>query len=130
MKSYAYPTLGKLPVADVTTEAVLRVLDPIWTTKTETATRLRQRIEVVLDWAKARKLITGDNPASLKGGLGQLLPKARKFTKVKHHPAVPYMQVYAFVRALRVKGGVGPKALEFMLLTASHGRGGRAYEKR
>jgi integrase len=119
LEAYAYPSLGKLPVAQVTTEAVLRVLDPIWTTKTETATRVRQRIETVLDWAKARKLISGDNPASLKGGLGQLLPKARKVTKVQHQPALPYLETYAFVQALRSKRGIGPRALEFLLLTAA-----------
>ncbi len=119
LETYAYPTLGKLPVANVTTEAVLRVLDPIWTTKTETATRVRQRIETVLDWAKARKMMSGDNPASLKGGLGQLLPQARKVTKVKHQPALPFRESYAFVQALRTKRGVGPKALEFLLLTAA-----------
>jgi integrase len=119
LETYAFPTLGKLPVAIVTTEAVHKVLDPIWTTKTETATRVRQRIETVLDWAKARKLISGDNPASLKGGLAQLLPKARKITKVKHQPALPYRQVHAFAQALRTKRGVGPKALTFLLLTAA-----------
>lgn len=119
LETYAYPTLGKLPVAQVTTEAVLRVLDPIWTTKTETATRVRQRIETVLDWAKARKMMSGDNPASLKGGLGQLLPKARKVMKVKHQPALPFRESYAFVQALRAKRGIGPKALEFLLLTAA-----------
>lgn len=119
LKTYAFPVIGTLPVDQVTTEHMLEVLEPIWTTKTETATRLRQRIETVLDWAKARKLVSGENPASLKGGLGQLLPKARKIKKVKHHPAVPYQQVHVFVRQLREKQGVAGKALEFLLLTAS-----------
>lgn len=119
LKTYAYPVMGKLPVDQVTMELVLEVLEPIWTTKTETATRLRQRIETVLDWAKARKLRTGDNPASLKGGLGQLLPKASKIAKVKHQPALPYQQVHAFVQALREKKGVSPKAFEFLILTAA-----------
>jgi integrase len=100
-------------------ELVLQVLEPIWTTKTETASRLRQRIETVLDWAKARKLRTGDNPASLKGGLGQLLPKASKIAKVRHQPALPYQQVHAFVQELRAKRGISPKALEFLILTAT-----------
>lgn len=119
LKTYAYPVLGNLPVDQVTMELVLEVLEPIWTTKTETATRLRQRIETVLDWAKARKLVMGDNPASLKSGLGQLLPKASKIAKVKHQPALPYQQVHAFVQALRQKKGISPKAFEFLILTAA-----------
>jgi integrase len=119
LKTYAYPSLGKLPVDQITMEQVLGVLEPIWTTKTETASRVRQRIETVMDWAKARKLFTGDNPASLKGGLGQLLPKARKIAKVKHQPALPYQEVNAFVQALRDKRGISPKAFEFLILTAA-----------
>ena len=112
LKTYAYPSLGSLPVEQITMEQVLAVLEPIWTTKTETATRVRQRIETVMDWAKARKLFTGDNPASLKGGLGQLLPKASKIAKVQHQPALPYLQINAFVQALRAKRGLSPKAFE------------------
>lgn len=119
LKTYAYPIIGNLPVDQVTMELVLQILEPIWTTKTETATRLRQRIETVLDWAKARKLRAGDNPASLKGGLGQLLPKASKIAKVKHQPALPYQQVHSFVQALRKKKGISPKAFEFLILTAA-----------
>lgn len=119
LQTYAYPMLGKVPVDQITMEQVLAVLEPIWTTKTETATRVRQRIETVLDWAKARKLRSGDNPASLKGGLGQLLPKASKIAKVKHQPALPYQQIHAFVQALRAKNGISPKALEFLILTAA-----------
>lgn len=119
LKTYAYPVLGTVPVDQITMELVLRVLEPIWTTKTETATRLRQRMETVMDWAKARKLASGDNPASLKGGLGQLLPKASKIAKVKHQPALPFQQVHAFVGELRQKKGISPKALEFLILTAA-----------
>ena len=119
LKTYVYPVFGTLPVDQVTMELVLEVLEPIWTTKTETATRLRQRIEIVLDWAKARKLFTGDNPASLKGGLGQLLPKASKIARVKHQPALPYQKAYLFIQALRQKKGISPKALEFLILTAA-----------
>jgi integrase len=119
LKTYAYPSLGKLTVDQITMEQVLRVLEPIWTTKTETATRLRQRIETVMDWAKARKLFVGDNPASLKGGLGQLLPKASKIVKVVHQPALPYQQIHAFVQGLRDKKGISPKAFEFLILTAA-----------
>jgi len=119
LQTYAYPTLGCLPVDQITMERVLAVLEPIWTTKTETASRVRQRIETVMDWAKARKLFAGDNPASLKGGLGQLLPKASKITKVRHQPALPYQQIHAFVQALRPKKGISPKAFEFLILTAA-----------
>lgn len=119
LESYAFPTIGARPVADITTEDVLSILEPIWTKKTETATRVRQRIESVLDWCKARKLVTGDNPASLKGGLGQLLPKSNKVAKVKHQSAVPYLEAHGFIQAIRSKRGVSPKALEFLLLTAA-----------
>lgn len=119
LATYAFPVIGSKAVMEVTMEDVLKVLEPIWTTKTETATRVRQRIETVMDWAKARKLYTGENPASLKGGLGQLLPKASKIAKVEHHPALPYAKVHDFVQALRTKRGVSPKALEFLLLTAA-----------
>lgn len=118
LKTYAYPVIGSVPVDQVAMEQVLEVLEPIWTVKTETATRLRQRIETVLDWAKARKLRDGDNPASLKGGLGQLLPKASKIAKVKHQPALPYQQIYDFVQDLHQKKGISPKAFEFLILTA------------
>lgn len=119
LETYAHPVIGSRLVSEITIEDVLRILEPIWTKKTETATRVRQRIESVLDWCKARKLVTGDNPASLKGGLGQLLPKASKVAKVKHQSAVPYQLVHAFVQSLRHKRGVSPKALEFLLLTAA-----------
>lgn len=119
LKTYAYPSLGKLPVDQITTEHVLAVLEPIWTTKTETATRVRQRIETVMNWAKAKRLLTGENPASLKGGLDELLPKASKIKKVVHQPALPYQQVHDFVQVLRRKKGVSPKAFEFLILTAA-----------
>lgn len=119
LAAYAYPVIGAKAVNDITMEDVLKVLEPIWVTKTETATRVRQRIETVIDWAKARKLYEGENPASLKAGLAQLLPKASKVAKVEHHPALPYVQAHAFVTELRAKKGVSPKALEFLLLTAA-----------
>lgn len=119
LETYAYPAIGSRNVADIQMEDVLRLLEPIWTQKTETATRVRQRIETVMDWCKARKLVSGDNPASLKGGLGQLLPKASKVAKVQHHAALPYTDAHAFVQALRLKKGISPKALEFLILTAA-----------
>jgi integrase len=119
LTTYASPVLGKLAVELITTDLVYKVLDPIWTTKTETATRVRQRIETVLDWCKARGYLKGENPARLKGGLGELLPKAQKIKKVEHHAAIPYPQVYDFVQALRSLKGFAPLALEFALLTAA-----------
>uniref|UniRef100_UPI004047085F tyrosine-type recombinase/integrase n=1 Tax=Mariniflexile sp. TaxID=1979402 RepID=UPI004047085F len=119
LATYASPLLGKMPVDQITTELVHRVLQPIWIKKTETATRVRQRIEVVLDWCKARGYCKGDNPARLKGALGELLPKSQKIKKVEHHAAIPYPQINGFVVALRKEGGSAPLALEFMLLTAA-----------
>jgi integrase len=119
LTTYANPLLGRMPVDLITTELVHKVLQPIWQTKTETATRVRQRIESVLDWCKARGYCKGDNPARLKGALGELLPKSQKIKKVEHHPAIPYRRINEFVTHLRNQGGTAPWALEFMLLTAA-----------
>ena len=117
--TYASPLLGKQPVELITTDLVYKVLEPIWVTKTETATRVRQRIEVVMDWCKARGYLKGENPARLKGALGELLPKSKKIKKVEHHAAIHYTQVHEFVISLRALPGTAPLALEFMLLTAA-----------
>ena len=119
LTTYASPLLGKLPVDHITTDHVYKVLQPIWHTKTETATRVRQRIETVLDWCKARGYCNGDNPARLKGALGQLLPRSQKIKKIEHHAAVPYVQIHDFVQTLRSLKGTAPLALEFALLTAA-----------
>ncbi len=119
LATYASPFLGKQPVELISTDLVYKALEPIWVTKTETATRVRQRIEVVLDWCKARGYLKGENPARLKGGLGELLPKAQKIRKVEHHAAVPYAQIHDFVQTLRSLKGTAPLALEFALLTAA-----------
>ncbi len=119
LNTYAGPILGKMPVELITTELVHKVLQPIWQTKTETATRVRQRIESVLDWCRARGYRHGDNPARLKGALGELLPKSQKIKRIEHHPAIPYNQIHNFVEDLRKQGGSAPLALEFMLLTAT-----------
>lgn len=118
LNEYASPLLGRVSVDSINIELVHKVLQPIWITKTETATRVRQRIETVLDWCKARGYCKGDNPASLKGGLGQLLPKSQKIKKVEHHAALPYQRANEFVTALRSKSSMTSLALEFMLLTA------------
>ena len=119
LTTYASPLLGKMSVDLISTELIHKVLQPIWQTKTETATRVRQRIETVLDWCKARGYCKGDNPARLKGALGELLPKSQKIKKIEHHPAIPYLQINQFVNELRKQGGTAPLALEFILLTAA-----------
>lgn len=119
LATYAAPHIGAKPVADVTTEDVLRILKPIWTTKTETASRLRSRIELVLSYAKAMKWREGENPALWRGHLDALLAPAAKVKKVRHHPALPYGQAAAFMAALRQMPGSGARALEFAILTAT-----------
>lgn len=118
LTTHAYPTIGKLSVAALDTDLVLKVLEPIWVTKAETASRVRQRIETVWDWAKARGYVVGENPARLKGHLDKLLPKTSKIKRVKHHAALPYKQINPFIVALRMQKGSAPLALEFMILTA------------
>lgn len=123
MDSYAgnvcLPIIGRLNVGDIHQEHILAVMQPIWTTKTETATRVRSRIEHVLDWARVRGYRSGDNPARWRGHLDQLLPSPGKIKKVRHHPAVPVNEVQQFYAALRQKKGMSARALEFTLLTAA-----------
>lgn len=119
LNTYASPVFGALPVAAVDTGLVMKVLEPIWTTKTETASRLRGRIENVLGWATVRGYRNGDNPARWRGHLDKLLPMRSKVQKVKHHAAMPYAQLPAFMVELRKREGVAPKALEFIILTAT-----------
>ena len=114
---YVSPVFGSLPVADVTTALVLRVLEPIWTTKTETASRVRGRIEKVLDWCKTQGYRTGDNPAAWRGHLENLLSAPQKTKKVEHHPALPWREVGAFMQALRTMPGTAALATEFIILT-------------
>lgn len=117
--TYASPIIGPLPVKDVELPHVLKVLQPIWTTKTETATRLRQRIEAIIGWATVGKYRSGDNPARWKGNLEHVLPKAAKVKKVVHHPALPWQQIGVFMADLRKAEGMGARALEFAILNAS-----------
>ena len=119
LATYAYPVFGTEPVAAIDTSMVLKVLEPIWNTKTETASRLRGRIESVLDWARVREFRHGENPAHWRGHLDHLLPKRSKVAAVKHHAALPYDQVPAFMASLRAEVGVAARALEFCILTAS-----------
>lgn len=119
LTTYAYPTLGPLSVAALDTGLVLKVLEPIWTTKAETASRVRQRIETVWDWAKARGYVAGENPARLRGHLDKILSKTSKIKRVKHYPALPYKQINPFIATLRKQKGFTPLALEFLILTAA-----------
>jgi len=117
--TYANPVLGKLPVRDIDVGLVYRVLEPIWTTKPETAGRVRGRIEKILGWAKVNDYREGENPARWRDNLDQLLPKLSEVRKVKHHPALPYVELPAFMNKLRLEQGTAARALEFTILTAA-----------
>jgi integrase len=111
-------TIRDLPVSAIDTTLVLRIIEPIWATKTETANRIRGRIEQVIDAAKAKGEFKGENPARWKGHLDHLLPATSKVRKVRNHPALPYQQLPAFMRELRDRDGAAAAALEFQILTA------------
>jgi integrase len=119
LETYAGPVIGNKPVGDVSTEDILKILTPIWTTKTETATRLRARIELVLSYAKAMKLRQGENPALWRGHLDAMLAKPTKLKNVRHHPALPYARTAEFMARLRAATGSGARALEFAIVTAA-----------
>jgi integrase len=118
LETYAYPKIGERDVASITTEDVLDVLKPIWSAKHETATRLRQRIEAVLTAAKVRNLRSGENPAAWRGHLQALLPAIAKTQRVKHHPALAWKDLPAFVSELRARNSISATALTFTILTA------------
>jgi integrase len=119
LQSYCSPIFGNIPVQAVDVSFVMKVLDPIWSNKPETASRLRGRIEAILDWAKARGLRSGDNPARWRGHLDHLLPARTKVRRVKHHASLPYPEIYRYLEALRCQKGIAAKALEFLILTAA-----------
>ncbi|MGM0743577.1 MAG: tyrosine-type recombinase/integrase [Pseudomonadota bacterium] len=119
LKTYAYPELGGKAVADIVVEDMLAVLRPIWTTKNETASRVRQRIEAVLDWSKAMGLREGENPARWKGNLQQLLPSPNKIQKENRYPAVALEDFATWFQLLRTRDGIAARALEFLTLTAA-----------
>jgi integrase len=118
IETYAAPVIGNLPVQDINTGLVLQVLEPIWNEKTETASRLRSRLEQVLDYAAVRGYRSGDNPARWRGHLAKLLPAIQKRLRVKHHPALPYSDVSTFMESLRAQEGTAARALEFVVLSA------------
>jgi integrase len=119
LRTYVTPVFGSLPVQGVDTALVMKVMEPIWTTKPETAGRIRGRIEAILDWATARESRLGENPARWRGHLDKLLPARAKIRRVEHHAALPYTEVSAFISELQKRDGVAARALEFAILTAS-----------
>jgi len=116
---YVTPVFGNTPVQDIDLDLVMKVIEPIWTKKTETARRIRGRIEVILDWARVRGYRSGENPARWRGQMDQLLPARSKLNSVKHHPALPYSEIREFMNALRAIPGNSAAALEFLILTAA-----------
>lgn len=119
LATYARPVIGALPVAAVNTALVVKVLQPIWADKTETATRLRGRIESILDWATVSHFRVGDNPARWRGHLENLLADPGKVSKVVHHAALPWQELGGFMVDLRQREGVAARAVEFGILTAA-----------
>ena len=119
LRTYAYPVFGNLPVAAVDTALVVKVLDPIWSKKPETASRLRGRIEAVLDFATVRGYRVGENPARWKGHLKEAFPALNKLRKIRHHAALAYAEIGAFMADLRTREGGAAAALQFAILTAA-----------
>jgi integrase len=119
LATYAEPKIGALSVQAIDTGLVLKVLEPIWTAKPETASRLRGRIEAILDWAKVRGYRVGENPARWRGHLDKLLPARNKVRRVEHHAALPYPAMPEFMISLRAQQGAAARALEFAILTAA-----------
>src|SRR5262245_14761333 len=119
LATYAEPVLGRLSIQAIDTGLVLRVLETIWKNRSETANRVRGRIEAILDWAKVRGLRQGENPARWRGHLDHLLPAPAKVRRVKHHAALPYGELPDFLASLREQEGMAARALEFTILTAA-----------
>jgi integrase len=119
LSMYAYPILGKLPVGAIDKALVLKVITPIWQSKNETASRVRGRIESVLDFAKVNGWRDGENPAAWAGNLVHALPAPGSFTTVQHHKALPYADLPAFMPDLTAREGIAARALEFLILTAT-----------
>lgn len=118
LATYVYPVIGELPIADVGTAHVLKILEPIWKAKPETASRVRGRIETILDAAKARGYREGENPARWRGHIAQILPARTRLSR-GHHKAMPYGSVPAFMEKLHAREAVAALALEFAILTAA-----------
>jgi integrase len=119
LRDYVHPLIGHLPVADIDTAAVLQVLRPIWGTKTETASRVRGRLEAILSAAKVEGLRTGDNPALWRGHIAEVLPSKKKVSVVEHHAALPYREMPAFWKLLASDTSDAARMLRFIILTAA-----------
>jgi integrase len=119
LRDYVNPVLGELPVEAIDVALVMKIVEPLWNTKNETGTRVRGRVEVVLDWAAARGYRQGENPARWRGHLENLLPKPSRVQRVEHHAALPYQQVAGVIAELRRQESIGALALEFLILTAA-----------
>jgi integrase len=115
----AYPFIGNLPLKNITTEHIMQLLKPIWQTKTETATRVRNRINQILDYSLANKYHEGENVACWSGHLDKMFPKPSKLKTVKHHPALPYKNIHTFIIELKNHKTMSAYALEFLILTGS-----------
>jgi len=118
LTTYAYPIIGNLPVSKIDTQHIIKILDPIWREKTETATRVRSRIELILSFAKVLGYRTGENPALWRGHLDQILPKPNKLRTIKHHSALPYSELPAFMQQLKEQDCTASRALTLLILTA------------
>jgi len=119
LKTYAYPVFGDRPVGEIDQAGVFKVLDPIWSTKTETASRLRGRIEAILDWAKVRGYREGENPARWKGHMAKAFPARTKIQPIQHHPALPYKELPDFMARLLAIESIGAKAFAFCILNVT-----------
>jgi integrase len=119
IRTYVVPVIGQKPVTGITTEDVLKVLEPIWRTKPETASRIRGRIESILDWCRVRKYRDGANPAVWRGHLSHLLPAYKRSRVIQHHPALPWGEIPEFMADLRAHTSISARALTFTILTAS-----------
>lgn len=119
LTTHASPAIGKMLVSEITVHDVQQMLDPIWMATTETATRVRSRVESVLDWAQVKGHRTGENPARWKGNLDALMPKPGKVAKRENHPAVALKDAQRWFAALQSRDGVSARALEFLVLTAA-----------
>ncbi|HEY2883917.1 MAG TPA: integrase arm-type DNA-binding domain-containing protein [Rhizomicrobium sp.] len=119
LETYAMPVIGDMPVQAVDVSLVHKILEPIWNEKTETASRVRGRVEAILDWATVRGFRKGDNPARWKGHLENLFPKRSKVQAVEHHSALPYSEIGAFMGRLKTQDGASSTALKLTILTAA-----------
>ena len=119
LTAYVSPVFGSVPVQAVDVSLVMQAIEPIWSTKTETASRVRGRIEAILDWAATRGHRQGENPARWRGHLQNLLPRRSRVRRVAHHAALPYRDVPAFVASLDGQAGTAALALQFTILTAA-----------